>query len=87
MGVHLAETIYDGAQTHGCQLTGIRFENVSKTKKSALITETLELYKSKTLDELIRNAHLAANHMTVSLRLYMRVYWHSFCASLGSWAA
>lgn len=65
MGVVLAETIYDGAKTHGCQLTQIRFDNVAKTKKSALIAETVELYKAKSLDELIRNAHLAANHMTV----------------------
>ncbi|KAI6241475.1 Omp85 domain-containing protein [Aphelenchoides fujianensis] len=63
MGYQPAEAVYDGAQTHQCRLTGIRFDNVVKTKKSALMLETMELYKSKTLDELIRKSHMAASHM------------------------
>ncbi|KAI6188019.1 Omp85 domain-containing protein [Aphelenchoides besseyi] len=63
MGYQAAEAVYNGAQTLNCRLTGIQFENVLKTKRSSLLLETMELYKSKTLDELIRKSHMASVHM------------------------
>lgn len=61
-----AEAIYEQAQYQPCVLNQIQFENVSRTKKSALMKETMELYRSRTLDELIRKTHIAATHMQVS---------------------
>lgn len=61
-----AETVYGQAQYQPCVLNRIQFDNVTRTKKSALMQETIELYRSRTLDELIRKAYIASVHMQVS---------------------
>ncbi|CAD5216845.1 unnamed protein product [Bursaphelenchus okinawaensis] len=60
---HLAQVIYGQTQNQKCVLTGIRFDNVSKTEKDALIKETGELYNSRNLNELIVKSHMAGRHM------------------------
>lgn len=66
MPYHIAEVIFRDAKRQPCNLTGIRFDNVTKTPKDALLKETAELYRSRTLDELIIKAHIASKHMEVS---------------------
>ncbi|CAD5222269.1 unnamed protein product [Bursaphelenchus xylophilus] len=63
MPYHLAQVIFGQTQSHSCVLTGVRFDNVTKTKKDALIKETAELYNSRNLNELIVKAHMASQHM------------------------
>jgi hypothetical protein len=66
MGYVRAEAVYDQAQYQPCVLNRIEFDNVSHTQKSALMQETMELYRSRTLDDLIRKSHIASVHMQVS---------------------
>lgn len=63
MPYHIAEVILKDAKRQPCNLTSVRFDNVTKTPKDALLKETAELYRSRTLDELIIKAHIASRHM------------------------
>lgn len=67
MPYHPAEVIFGETKRQPCFLAGIRFDNVSKTKKEALFKETAELFKSNNLDDLVTKAHMAAQHMEVSI--------------------
>lgn len=76
MGYVRAETVYEQAPYQPCILNQIQFENVSRTKKSALMQETMELYRSRTLDELIRKAYIASTHMQVRYLLLIHFNIH-----------
>jgi outer membrane protein insertion porin family len=60
---HQAVIIADRCRDVPSVLSAVQFYGVSNTKHDALLKEISELYNSRNLDELIRNAHCAAEHM------------------------
>ncbi|KAH7731496.1 GOP-3 protein [Aphelenchoides avenae] len=60
---HRAEIVVDKCKETPSVLSAVQFHGIGRTKEDALVKEVSELYNSRNLDELIRNAHLAAQHM------------------------
>ncbi|CAL2037597.1 unnamed protein product [Caenorhabditis brenneri] len=60
---HKAQTIREKAPGVPSIVEAVQFHGVRCTKNDALVKEVSELYRSKTLDELVHNSHLAARHL------------------------
>ncbi|CAO4371669.1 unnamed protein product [Caenorhabditis nigoni] len=60
---HKAQTIRDKAVGCPSIVEAVQFHGVKITKNDALVKEVSELYRSKNLDELVHNSHLAARHL------------------------
>ena len=46
-------------------LEAVQFHGINFTKNDALVKEVADLYKSRTLHELVENSHIAARHLQV----------------------
>uniref|UniRef100_A0A1I7TWP2 Bac_surface_Ag domain-containing protein n=1 Tax=Caenorhabditis tropicalis TaxID=1561998 RepID=A0A1I7TWP2_9PELO len=60
---HKAQTIREKAPGVPSIVEAVQFHGVRITKNDALVKEVSELYRSKNLDELVHNSHLAARHL------------------------
>ncbi|PAV89626.1 hypothetical protein WR25_16671 [Diploscapter pachys] len=60
---HKASVVIDKAAATPSIVEAVQFHGVHITKNDALVKEVSELYRSRTLDELIHNSNLAAKHM------------------------
>lgn len=66
MSFHRAESIYGKCETAPSLVSAVQFHGVAKTKADAIVKEISEIYNSKNVDELVKNAFMAAKHMQVS---------------------
>lgn len=60
-----AYVIYKNASNVDCLVDAVEFPEIAKTKRDALEKETSGIFNSSNLDDLVKNAHLAAQHMKV----------------------
>ncbi|CAI2348681.1 unnamed protein product [Caenorhabditis sp. 36 PRJEB53466] len=60
---HKAQTIREKASGVPSIVEAVQFHGVRITKNDALLKEVSELYRSRNLDELVHNSHLAARHL------------------------
>lgn len=71
---HRADLLHGKCEDAPSIVEAVQFHGVRTTKGDALLQEVSELYKSSNVDELVKNCHLAAKHLQVSLTAVSGIY-------------